>query len=92
MDNYPLRNMPISQRNEAPSEQKESPRKKAKTIEYTGALVAAQVRLPEDMLKALRLHAINEGSSVSKLIAECCSNETRVIQKCHVRMAPRDAA
>ena len=91
MDNYPLRNMPISQRTEEPSDQKQAPRKKPKSVEYTGPLVACQIRLPEDMLKALRLHAINENTSVSKLVAECCSTE-RMIQKCHVRMAPRDAA
>lgn len=84
MDQYHQRPEPNSPSQEMPGQHRK-PFKKAKTVEYTGTLTPAQIRLPDDLLQALRLHAIKENTSVSKLVTACCSSE-KVIHKAHVRV------
>jgi hypothetical protein len=84
MEHYSPRTSDISQTQEVPG-QSRKPTKKVTTVEYSGALTPAQIRLPEDLLQALRLHAIKENTSVSKLVTACCSSP-KIIHKCHVRV------
>ena len=84
MDHLYQRPEPIPPAQEVPGQAKKSA-KKAKTVEYTGTLTPAQIRLPDDLLQALRLHAIKENTSVSKLVTACCSSE-KIIHKAHVRV------
>jgi len=84
MEHFSHRSSDISQLQDSPGQPKKSS-KKATTVEYNGTMTPAQVRLPEDLLQALRLHAIKENTSVSKLVAQCCSTP-RIIHKAHVRV------
>ena len=88
MDNYPQHSNTFSE-NEQPPVQPKTVARKFKTIEYVGALTPAQIRLPQDLLVSLRLHAIKENSSVSKLIHQCLISN-KMITKAHVTI--RDAA
>lgn len=89
MDSYLPRSSDISSNELSPGQVKNPPKRKTKTVEYQGSLTAAQYRLPSDLLQSLRLHAIKEGISVSKLVQSCLTSE-KMITKAHVTI--RDAA
>lgn len=83
-----MNEMGLQDSSPVPEPRKETPRT-PKSVKYTGSRVAAQFRLPQDLMQSLRLHAIKENKSLSE-IAEACLSSEKYLGKAHV--AIRDAA
>lgn len=43
--------------------------------DFTGALVPAQFKLPQDLVQSLKLHAISEGVSMSDIVSACLTSD-----------------
>ena len=87
MHDYSSRSDTFSDNDQVPG-QPRTVAKKGDEVDFTGASTPAQIRLPQDLLVSLRLHAIKENTSVSKLIHQCLVSK-KVITKAsvHIRRA-----
>lgn len=46
--------------------------------EFEGPIVPVQVKLPQDLLQSLKLHAIQHGKTQSQMVLECLTTETKI--------------
>ena len=71
---------------EAPATRSTRPRSSAAAAtiaDFTGPLVPAQFKLPQDLVQSLKLHSISENRSMSEIVLECLTSE-RCINKAWV--------
>lgn len=43
--------------------------------QFTGANIPYQVKVPEDLVQSLKLHAIQSGKTMSQLVVECLTSK-----------------
>ncbi len=89
MDSYKSTYKSPSDELDSPGIARKPTERKPKYVKYTGSKVAAQFRLPEDLMQSLRLHAIKENTSISAVVESCLCSE-QYIGKAYVSV--RDAA
>ena len=89
MDNYKSTYGADSRELDRPGIVPKSTERKPKYVKYTGPKIAAQFRLPEDLMQSLRLHAFKENKSISAVVESCLCSE-QYIGKAYVSV--RDAA